>query len=357
MERAGVDIITDGEIRRESYSNRFATALDGIDLDNPGRDPRAAPASPTTVPRVVGPIRRREPVEVRDLEFLRAQHRPPDQDHAARPVHDEPAGRRRALRRRRARWRWTSRSPSTRRSATCSPPAPTSSRSTSRSCSRGPSRPAQYAIEVINRALDGRRRHDRAAHLLRLRARGPRPRRPRLPVPGRARRLRRRPDRRSRPPSRSSTSRVLERSPDKTILLGVLDLGDRDDRDAPRSSPTASAPRCGTSTPSGCVVAPDCGMKYLPRDVAVGKLAAMVRGAESAPAVATRPGPAARPEAPPARDAGGAAGRTPMSAKRHVARHGRSQAGGDEHGQLEPARRSRSRARAGPPARRSSAPR
>jgi 5-methyltetrahydropteroyltriglutamate--homocysteine methyltransferase len=71
QERAGLDIITDGEQRRESYSNRFATALDGIDLDNPGRTPNRT-GGYATVPRVVGPIRRRHPVEVRDLEFLRA---------------------------------------------------------------------------------------------------------------------------------------------------------------------------------------------------------------------------------------------------------------------------------------------
>jgi 5-methyltetrahydropteroyltriglutamate--homocysteine methyltransferase len=71
MERAGLDIITDGEIRRESYSNRFATALDGIDLDHPGQV-RAGRGTPTPVPRVVGPIRRTRPVQVRDVEFLRA---------------------------------------------------------------------------------------------------------------------------------------------------------------------------------------------------------------------------------------------------------------------------------------------
>ena len=71
QERAGLDIVTDGEQRRESYSNRFATALDGIDVDNPGtvinRNGRPIP-----VPRVVAPIRRTRPIELRDLKFLRA---------------------------------------------------------------------------------------------------------------------------------------------------------------------------------------------------------------------------------------------------------------------------------------------
>jgi 5-methyltetrahydropteroyltriglutamate--homocysteine methyltransferase len=71
MERAGIDIITDGEVRRESYSNRFATALAGMDLDNPGTALDRT-GHPNPVPRVIGPIRRMRPVEVRDVTFLRA---------------------------------------------------------------------------------------------------------------------------------------------------------------------------------------------------------------------------------------------------------------------------------------------
>ena len=70
MERAGIDIITDGEIRRESYSNYFVAGLDGIDAENPGRIINRA-GRETLVPRVVGKLRRRHAVEVRDLEFLR----------------------------------------------------------------------------------------------------------------------------------------------------------------------------------------------------------------------------------------------------------------------------------------------
>jgi 5-methyltetrahydropteroyltriglutamate--homocysteine methyltransferase len=70
MERAGIDIVTDGEIRRESYSNRFATALEGIDSDNPAMI-MSRSGLPTPVPRVVGAIRRSGPVELRDMEFLR----------------------------------------------------------------------------------------------------------------------------------------------------------------------------------------------------------------------------------------------------------------------------------------------
>jgi len=77
QEEAGLDIVTDGEIRRESYSNRFATALEGVDIDNPGTALDRS-GHPNPVPRIVGPIRRKRPVEVEDLRFLRA--------HTAKPV-------------------------------------------------------------------------------------------------------------------------------------------------------------------------------------------------------------------------------------------------------------------------------
>src|SRR5216117_2232052 len=71
QERAGLDIITDGEIRRESYSNRFATALEGIDIDKPGSALDRS-GHPNPVPRIVGKIRRRHAVQVEDLKFLKA---------------------------------------------------------------------------------------------------------------------------------------------------------------------------------------------------------------------------------------------------------------------------------------------
>ncbi|WP_210210139.1 5-methyltetrahydropteroyltriglutamate--homocysteine methyltransferase [Rhodopseudomonas palustris] len=72
MERAGIDIVTDGEIRRESYSNRFATALDGVDGDNPAIIVARTGNTKTPVPRVVGPVKRTRPVELHDMQFLRA---------------------------------------------------------------------------------------------------------------------------------------------------------------------------------------------------------------------------------------------------------------------------------------------
>src|SRR6202022_3231715 len=78
QESAGVDIVTDGEVRRESYSNRFATALEGVDADNPGIIV-ARNGNKTPVPRVVGAIKRTRPVELRDMEFLRK-----NTDHSAK---------------------------------------------------------------------------------------------------------------------------------------------------------------------------------------------------------------------------------------------------------------------------------
>lgn len=71
QEDAGLDIVTDGETRRESYSNHFATALDGVDIDNPG-EALDRSGDPTPVPRIVGPIKRKYPIGVRDVEFLKA---------------------------------------------------------------------------------------------------------------------------------------------------------------------------------------------------------------------------------------------------------------------------------------------
>jgi 5-methyltetrahydropteroyltriglutamate--homocysteine methyltransferase len=72
QERAGIDVVTDGEMRRESYSNRFATALEGVDSEHPAKVPSRTPGRFQIVPRVVGPIRRRQPVQARDVAFLRA---------------------------------------------------------------------------------------------------------------------------------------------------------------------------------------------------------------------------------------------------------------------------------------------
>ena len=71
QEQAGLDVITDGEVRRESYSNHFATALEGVDVDHPG-EALDRSGHPNPVPRVVGPVRRPHPVQADDVRFLRA---------------------------------------------------------------------------------------------------------------------------------------------------------------------------------------------------------------------------------------------------------------------------------------------
>ena len=94
-------------MRRESYSNRFATALEGVDIDNPGIALDRS-GHPNPVPRVIGKVRRKHPVEVRTSQFLRANTDPHHQDHGARTVYDVAAGAERFLQRRR-RWRSTMR--------------------------------------------------------------------------------------------------------------------------------------------------------------------------------------------------------------------------------------------------------
>ena len=101
MERAGIDIVTDGEIRRESYSNRFATALDGIDIDNPGDDHVAHRDSRRRCRAWSARCSRTPAGRTARHGVPAPQYRPRGQDHAARPVHHEPAGQERVLQGRR----------------------------------------------------------------------------------------------------------------------------------------------------------------------------------------------------------------------------------------------------------------
>ena len=135
--------------------NRFAKALDGVDLDDPGAPRAHWPRE--ACPRVAWPIRRVRPVEVRDVEFLRAINRPPDQDHDPGPFHEDAAdpGRHYADDRSLA---LASRRPSTRSYKTSRPPARTSSRWTNPT-SRPAARPHRVRLEVIERAPQGHRRH------------------------------------------------------------------------------------------------------------------------------------------------------------------------------------------------------
>lgn len=274
MERAGVDVITDGEMRRESYSNRLATALDGIDLDNPGVAlDRTGHENP--VPRVVGPIRRTRPVEVRDVEFLRsitdrrvkitvpgpftmtqqAQNDYYADDRSLALAYAEAVNE--ELRDLKA--------------------AGADVLQIDEPYLQARPEPArEYAIEAINRALEGIEGETVLhtcfgyAHIVHTRLTG-------YPF------LRELNDCLATHVSLEAAQpnldpEVLRQIPDKTIILGVLDLGSTEvetpDVVADRIRKALAVVALGR-----LVVAPDCGMKYLPRERAYRKLEAMVAGA------------------------------------------------------------------------------
>ncbi|HEY2273724.1 MAG TPA: uroporphyrinogen decarboxylase family protein [Jatrophihabitantaceae bacterium] len=275
QERAGLDILTDGEIRRESYSNHFATALEGVDVDNPG-EALDRSGHPNPVPRVVGPVRRPHSVEVGDLEFLRAN---------------------------------------TDRKVKMTVPGPfTMSQQAQDDYYKDPAalamayadavnaeikdlfaagadivqldepymqarpEPArEYGLAALNRALDGVT-GTTAVHI----------------CFGYAAIIHDRPSGYSFLPELANCTcdmisietaqsgldpSVLAELSDKTIMLGVLDLSD-----ATVETPEVVAERVRRALPfvdpERVVLAPDCGMKYLPRESAQGKLVSMARAAE-----------------------------------------------------------------------------
>ena len=273
MERAGIDIVTDGEQRRESYSNRFATALDGVDLDNPGVAPdRTGHDNP--VPRGGGPPARRHPVEVRDVEFLRAHS---DRriritlpgpftmtQQAQNDYYSEPAELALAY------------------AAAINEEAQDLKRAGADVIQidepylqARPEAAREYAIPAINQALEGID-GDTALHT----------------CFGYAAIVH------NRPPGYSYLGElndtivkqisletaqprldyaVLGQLPDKHIVLGALDLGDLE-----VESPDTVAERIRAALvhvpAERLTIAPDCGMKYLPRATAFAKLRAMVEG-------------------------------------------------------------------------------
>jgi 5-methyltetrahydropteroyltriglutamate--homocysteine methyltransferase len=277
QERAGLDIVTDGEIRRESYSNRFALALDGIDADNPGSMPDRL-GNPMPVPRITGPIRRREQVQVEDLRFLREntdravkitvpgpftmsqqaqdEHYASDEERAyafADAVReeiadlfaagadvvqlDEPWMEARAEQARR------------------------------------------FGIETLRRALDGIT-GTTALHICFGY--------PSFMGKGRAAEYHFLPELAASPVDQISIETaqthldlaVLERLEGKTIILGVVAL---DSADVESAETVAERIRRALphKSPQELVIAPDCGMKYLPRDAAFAKLESLVAGARA----------------------------------------------------------------------------
>lgn len=274
QERAGLDIVTDGEMRRESYSNRFATALEGVDIDNPGTALDRS-GHPNPVPRVTGKVRRKHPVEVRDVQFLRAN---------------------------------------TDRTIKITVPGPfTMSQQAQNDFYKDeqemvldyaaavnaeikdlfaagadivqidepymqarPEKARQFGLNGLKAALDGVQ-GTTAIHI----------------CFGYAAIIHVRPEGYSFLPELASAPvqqvsietaqskldcAVLEKLPGKTVILGTLDLSDMT-----VETPETVAARIRRALPhvpaERIVVAPDCGLKYLPREVAYGKMCAMVEGA------------------------------------------------------------------------------
>ncbi len=274
MERAGVDVITDGEMRRESYSNRFATALEGIDLDEPGVSlDRTGHENP--VPRVVGPIRRTRPVEVRDVELLRSitsrrvKITVPGPFTMTQQAQDDYYGDARSL-------------------ALAYAEAVNEELRDLKAAGADvvqidepylqarPDPARQYGVEAINRALEGIEGETVLhtcfgyAHIVHERLTG-------YPF------LRELADCAATHVSLEAAQpgldpKVLRELPGKVIVLGVLDLGSTE-----VETPEVVAGRIRRALevvpPDRLVVAPDCGMKYLRRELAFGKLQAMVAGA------------------------------------------------------------------------------
>jgi len=274
MERAGIDILSDGEIRRESYSNRFATALGGMDLDTPGVALDRT-GHPNPVPRVVGPIQRLYPVEVRDVEFLRRNttHRikitVPGPFTVTQQAQNDYYSDEKAL--------------------AMDIAAAINEEIKSLQAAGAdivqidepylqarPEKAKTYGVEVINRALEGIE-GTTALHL----------------CFGYAAIVH------NRPPQYSFLTElsecvvkqisieaaqpnldlsVLRQLANKTIIVGVLNLGDME-----VETPETVAGRIRSALqyvePERLILAPDCGMKYLPREVAFGKLRALVDGA------------------------------------------------------------------------------
>jgi 5-methyltetrahydropteroyltriglutamate--homocysteine methyltransferase len=276
QESAGLDIITDGEIRRESYSNRFATALDGVDLDNPGTALDRS-GHPNPVPRVVGPIRRRHAVELGDLEFLRR--------HTQRRVKVTVPGPFTMAQQAQIDFYGGSR-----QLAAMDYAAAVNAeirdlfdagadvvQIDEPYMQARPDEAREFGLQALNRALEGIN-GTTAVHI----------------CFGYAAIIH------SRPSGYSFLSEladcscrqisietaqsnldcsVLKTLPGKKIILGVIDLSSNE-----VETPEQVAARIRRAlpyvNPADVIVAPDCGMKYLPREIAFGKLQAMVAGAK-----------------------------------------------------------------------------
>jgi 5-methyltetrahydropteroyltriglutamate--homocysteine methyltransferase len=275
MERAGIDIITDGEVRRESYSNRFATALEGMDLDNPGTALDRT-GHPNPVPRVTGPIRRTHPVEVRDVEFLRANTDHPIKATLPGPFtmsqqaeddyyHDEEALAMALAEAVNAEVR-----------DLFAAGADVVQLDEPYLQARA-EKAERFAVAAINRALDGIDGTTALhtcfgyAHIVHSRPNG-------YPFLEQLASVNAKQISLESAQQRVDLS-VLQALPDKTLIVGVIDLAD----DSPVEETEVVVDRIRNALKyvdaDRLIVAPDCGMKYLPRDKAFGKLSALALAA------------------------------------------------------------------------------
>ena len=277
MERAGIDIVSDGEIRRESYSNRFATALDGVDIETPGVI-RNRLGQETVVPRVVGRVRRVRPVELRDMQFLRR--------HTDRPAKITLPGPFTMAQQAKNEFYEDMEALAMDLAAAVNEEARDLQAAGADLIQldepwlrNDPEGAKRYAVPAINRALEG------------------------LTVPtalhlcfGYAAVVRhQKPTGYSFLPQLAATTAqqisieaaqprldlgVLDELAGKTIILGVIDLADPAVETVDQ---VAGRIRAGLARvkPDRLVLAPDCGMKYLPRETASGKLRALVEGARA----------------------------------------------------------------------------
>lgn len=274
QERAGLDIITDGEMRRESYSNRFATALEGVDLESHGSALDRS-GEPTPVPRLTGKIRHKHAVETRDVEFLRAntdrmikitvpgpftmsqQVQNEYYDDEAEMAHDYAVAVNAEIK-------------------DLFAAGADIVQIDEPYMQARPEKAREYGLDAVKTALDGVNGRT-ALHI----------------CFGYAALIHERPEGYNFLPELAETSlndvsietaqsnldcKVLEKLTGKTIILGVLDLSTQE-----IESPETVAERIRRALPhvpaERLVIAPDCGLKYLPRDIAFGKMKAMAEGA------------------------------------------------------------------------------
>ncbi len=275
QERAGLDIVTDGEARRESYSNRFATALDGMDLDNPG-SVLSRSGQQILVPRVISAVRRLYPVQIQDVRFLRA-----NTDRKIKITVPGPF----------TMTQLTQDDFYKDEEALALDLAAAVNEEIRDLFAAGadvvqidepymqayPEKARKYAVNALSRALEGMEDADTAVHICFGYA---------ALVPGRPPAYAFLTELNACPVQQISIETaqskldcsVLAQIPDKKIILGVIDLSTHEVETA-----TAVAERIRSAlhfiSPERVIIAPDCGMKYLPRQVAFGKMRAMVEGA------------------------------------------------------------------------------